>query len=195
MSIRFINQKAEKGALVLIRDVPTDIPKPDGLGGYLDESRDLLGIIVDVDDGLVTVETHARNYDKMYAMAGSFNLVVIDSDVSYEDALEAIHAFNRALGIGSTNESEPFAKYKRFLNLVAMAEATLALPDAAKRKYDVIFSEIAPQVRELNMEPDYYDPDTTYEEDARAYVDALREQADEIRPIIEAHDQTLARKA
>lgn len=49
----------------------------------------------------------------------------------------------------------------------------------AEEKYDLIFSEqVSRQVfmlcREMGRPLDYYDPDTTYEEDIRAFVSALR---------------------
>lgn len=44
-------------------------------------------------------------------------------------------------------------------------------------KYDAIFDahqkKVKPALEEANLSLDYCDPDTSYEEDARAYVDAL----------------------
>lgn len=49
----------------------------------------------------------------------------------------------------------------------------------AEEKYDLIFSaKVSTQAfslcREMGVPLDYYDPDTTYEEDTRAFVAALR---------------------
>lgn len=49
-----------------------------------------------------------------------------------------------------------------------------------EQKYDLIFSEnVSRQVfslcREMGKSLDYYDPDTTYEEDVRAFVHALQD--------------------
>lgn len=49
-------------------------------------------------------------------------------------------------------------------------------------KYELIFSpEISDRVRALGLEPDYADPDGSYEDDVRAYVEALTSKADQIR--------------
>ena len=49
-----------------------------------------------------------------------------------------------------------------------------------EQRYDTIFDlgkkVIYPLIRELRISFDYYDPDTTYEEDVRAFVDALVER-------------------
>jgi hypothetical protein len=48
-----------------------------------------------------------------------------------------------------------------------------------EKKYDLVFDTHQQQVEDLLKEArlhlDYYDPDTTYEEDAKAYVSALDE--------------------
>lgn len=49
-----------------------------------------------------------------------------------------------------------------------------------EQKYDLIFSEnVSRQVfslcRDMGLSLDYYDPDTTYEEDVRAFVQALQD--------------------
>lgn len=47
-------------------------------------------------------------------------------------------------------------------------------------KYDLIFSEaISKRVSQL-IRLEYYDPDTSYEEDVRAYVDALENKVAEL---------------
>lgn len=71
--------------------------------------------------------------------------------------------------------------------LVAHAEETFENEALDwESRYDAIFAN-APRIRalmsELSLGPlDYYDPDTTYEEDAGAYVSALRSQ---LKPALE----------
>ncbi len=50
-----------------------------------------------------------------------------------------------------------------------------------KTKFDVIFSEDL-SLRVWNLDPgfDYRDPDTTYEEDVQAFVNALQERVDDL---------------
>jgi len=46
-----------------------------------------------------------------------------------------------------------------------------------EEKFDLIFDthreKVKPALQEAYLHLDYYDPDTTYEEDSRAYVEAL----------------------
>lgn len=74
---------------------------------------------------------------------------------------------------------------ERIRALVRMAaQAQAVVDDEAmdwEAKYDFIFSpEFSVYIRDtLGFRLDYYDPDTSYEEDVRAYVTALREKADQ----------------
>lgn len=61
--------------------------------------------------------------------------------------------------------------------------------------YSLVFSEnISRRTRalfnELNINFDYYDPDTSYEEDVRAYADALNEKVSSIKTLIDDEDNT-----
>lgn len=54
-----------------------------------------------------------------------------------------------------------------------------------EKKYDMIFSEkISRQVyslfNEINVRFEYYDPDTSYEEDVNAFVSALEREVDQL---------------
>lgn len=50
-----------------------------------------------------------------------------------------------------------------------------------KTKFDLVFSDdLSLKVWELDPGFDYYDPDTTYEDDVRAFVDALQERVAEL---------------
>lgn len=55
-------------------------------------------------------------------------------------------------------------------------------------KYDTIFSpniskKVFALMKELNINFDYYDPDTSYEEDVRAFSDALDSKIEELSKI------------
>lgn len=55
-------------------------------------------------------------------------------------------------------------------------------------KYDTIFSpniskRVFALMKELNISFDYYDPDTSYEEDVRAFSDALYSKVEELSKI------------
>lgn len=54
-----------------------------------------------------------------------------------------------------------------------------------EEKYDLIFCESMSRTvfRELRL--DYYDPDTTYEEDARAFVNAFNEKMEELERLFD----------
>lgn len=55
-------------------------------------------------------------------------------------------------------------------------------------KYDTIFSpnisrKVFALMKQLNVNFDYYDPDTSYEEDVRAFTDALDNKVEELAKI------------
>lgn len=52
-------------------------------------------------------------------------------------------------------------------------------------KYDLIFSDdMSLMVMDLDPGFSYYDPDTSYEDDVRAFVDALQERVTELEKAI-----------
>lgn len=79
---------------------------------------------------------------------------------------------------------------ERIRALIRMAkQAEAVVEDEAmdwESKYDFIFNpEFSVYIRDtLNFRLDYYDPDTSEEEDVRAYVRALREKADQQAEIL-----------
>lgn len=79
--------------------------------------------------------------------------------------------------------SEPQTLEQRmmhYLALVGVVNGLVELDVEWETKFDLVF-KCAREIRELNLkELDYYDPDTSYEEDVRAYVAALNNQAPEI---------------
>ncbi|MDX1608223.1 MAG: hypothetical protein R3251_03370 [Candidatus Spechtbacterales bacterium] len=56
-------------------------------------------------------------------------------------------------------------------------------------KFTFVFKHLAPQAKELGIEPDYYDPDTSYEEDARAYLNAFLDMTEHFEELIERLEQ------
>jgi hypothetical protein len=76
-------------------------------------------------------------------------------------------------------------KIARFL---ALADQVFQIAESEadpETKYDLIFSEdLGPRALGQIFRLDYYDPDTSYEEDVGAYVAALREKCSELRKIV-----------
>lgn len=65
--------------------------------------------------------------------------------------------------------------------------------------YSLVFSDnICRRTRtlfnELNISFDYYDPDTSYEEDVRAYADALNEKVTSIKNLVSEDEDTYRHK-
>lgn len=69
-----------------------------------------------------------------------------------------------------------------FLALVALAKNIVETDSLMwEEKYEAVFSSrISKRIQVLGFSPDYYDPDTTYEEDVTAYVNAIGAKADEL---------------
>lgn len=101
MALRHILQEVEVGALVLVRDCIPHTDMPDGIGGWLDDSRDLLGIVTEADDTLVTIDTRNNRYGLEYKTPdpGKGQFIVIDSELDELAAHAAIDAFNNALNL------------------------------------------------------------------------------------------------
>lgn len=52
-------------------------------------------------------------------------------------------------------------------------------------KFDLVFSDdLSLKVWDLDPGFDYYDPDTTYDDDVRAFVDALKERVAELEKVL-----------
>lgn len=79
-------------------------------------------------------------------------------------------------------ESESYTKNLEFLQLVAVIDNIMRSSQDWSVKYDLIFSPgISRRIEALGYTPDYCDPDSSYEDDVRAYVDAVNELADKVR--------------
>jgi hypothetical protein len=80
---------------------------------------------------------------------------------------------------------------ERFKEFISLADKAVAICDSNaswKTKYELVFSpEISQAIYETNVElNDYYDPDTTYQEDVMAFVSAVKAKADEVRECLKA---------
>ena len=76
-------------------------------------------------------------------------------------------------------------KLQTFIKLADLADSICWSNSIGwKTKYNFIFSkEMSKQIEETGISFDYYNPDTSYEEDVTAYVIAITEKADELRKI------------
>lgn len=82
---------------------------------------------------------------------------------------------------------DPLARSRTFVRLADTAAAIMASDAPWRTKYDLIFSdEVSCAMRNTGLMPDYHDPDTSSEEDVRAFVRAVQRQADELRPVLQA---------
>jgi hypothetical protein len=75
-------------------------------------------------------------------------------------------------------------KIARFLDLADEIFRVADSAASAETKYELVFSdELGPRTLSQIVPLDYYDPDTSYEEDIAAYVAALREKCGDLREI------------
>ena len=93
-------------------------------------------------------------------------------------------------------------EYERFIQRATEMEAGIREEEAGIREeeagasisnaywetaYEAVFGtskDVHSALRALNTRLDYYDPDTTYEEDVRAFVDALREKVEQLEHVL-----------
>jgi hypothetical protein len=79
---------------------------------------------------------------------------------------------------------------KSFIQTAAAAKKIMESDVDWETKYGLIFGDISMSIRQLKIILNYYDPDTSYEDDVRAYYCAIEEKADEFRKILEALNPT-----
>jgi hypothetical protein len=75
---------------------------------------------------------------------------------------------------------------EKIVRYLALAESVFHIADSgasAETKYELIFSDDLGLALAKIFSLDYYNPDTSYEEDIAAYVTALRAKCDELRKI------------
>ena len=51
--------------------------------------------------------------------------------------------------------------------------------------FEIIFKSIKPQIDKLDFEIEYMDPDTTYRDDVKAYVEALTDKMNTMKVLLE----------
>lgn len=78
--------------------------------------------------------------------------------------------------------------YDELINLNEKVQRLITEDINWEIKYDLIFSENVSKkvfnlMKELNIRFDYYDPDTSYEEDALAFSNALNEKVEELKKV------------
>lgn len=73
---------------------------------------------------------------------------------------------------------------RRFIKLAEEAEQICRSDATWETKYDLIFSDhVSRAIKQTGVSFDYCDPDTSYEEDVRAYVAAVVEKAEDLKRI------------
>ena len=75
-------------------------------------------------------------------------------------------------------------KIRRYLALADQMFQIAVSEVPAQTKYELIFSDDLSRSLGHLFKLDYYDPDTSYEEDVQAYVTALRAKCSELRQIV-----------
>lgn len=101
-------------------------------------------------------------------------------------ALESVEPTYQSLLTAFLSACEDLFFYE---DAVRTAKEGLDGEDKWATLYDIVFSDhgngrIAKLLRQMNHSIDYYDPDTTYEEDATAYLKALRAKYDELKQFL-----------
>ena len=76
-------------------------------------------------------------------------------------------------------------KIEEYLNLIKIAEKIVYSDAPWEIKYEFIFSEEISIAANKLFRLDYYDPDTSYEEDVLAWFNAVEKQAAELKLIYE----------
>ncbi len=86
------------------------------------------------------------------------------------------------------NEYERFIQRATEMEAGIREEAGASISNAYwETAYEAVFGtskDVHSALRALNTRLDYYDPDTTYEEDVRAFVDALREKVEQLEHVL-----------
>lgn len=80
------------------------------------------------------------------------------------------------------------SKYQELLSLNNKIQKLINEDIDWETKYDLVFCEnvsrrVFKLLKELGVSFDYYDPDTSYEEDLRAFANALKEKVEELEKV------------
>lgn len=76
-------------------------------------------------------------------------------------------------------------KIRKFVELADLAKEIVETNMSWKTKYELVFSDdIRGGISDTDIYFDWLDPDTTYEADVLAYVNAICRKADELREIL-----------
>lgn len=78
-----------------------------------------------------------------------------------------------------------FARHREFIILAREVERICTSSASWETKYEAVFNEdVSLRMRALCPSFDYYDPDTSYEEDVRAFQRAASEKADDLEDLL-----------
>jgi hypothetical protein len=84
-------------------------------------------------------------------------------------------------------------KYRQFVRLAREAQRICDTDASWETKYDLIFSEdISTRMRDI-LDVEYYDPDTSYQEDVRAFCAAMTAKADDLERALDAAEPPRSR--
>ena len=72
----------------------------------------------------------------------------------------------------------------KFIRLTKLAEKIVKSDLDWETKYDLIFSDqISKKISETNINFEHHDPDTSYEDDVKSYVNSLTEKSLELQQL------------
>ena len=80
------------------------------------------------------------------------------------------------------------SKSRKFVQLTDKAERALNSKADDETIYEFVFQEIMPAIKETGISVEWHDPDSTYRQDAEAYVRALSHKAENLQHILDAID-------
>ena len=84
-------------------------------------------------------------------------------------------------------------KQKKIIELRTIVQAVIACDADWETKYDVIFEAYRDSHRDSGVSIEWSDPDTSYEEDVRAFADALEEVAVQASMIVDSVEEAFVR--
>ena len=111
-----------------------------------------------------------------------FNDIVCETREIAREALEATKVI----------DLEDHSPEQRLIDLINRCEDIVDSKSTWEFKYDRVFNiysqQIDPLIKELGISFDYYDPDTSYQEDVTAFMGALKELKDNMKGEYGGHD-------
>lgn len=135
---------------------------------YLTPIENIYGVKITTTDGRV-VEIGLNDTGKIIAIRSQDHPVGV-TGCNLQDSLE----YDSSSEL--TKKATKFIELaKKLRNLVDDEHVSWEL------KYDILFSNLKEDIKKTGFKVDYYDPDTSYEDDVRAFNDAVQRLVPEIR--------------